>query len=499
MKSAWRSYTKCLLAAIFFVGHGISTKAIADTAVDVRPLNFEWNTDPGVSIPFTINIERLKPGQTIPITYQIRDIRQTSNNAWEWPEHTDSPVSCAPWVKLNPDTPKDLKNSGIQVSGTITVPAKQRGVKLCALLINIPTGGSFNAQGIGGQTAFVLQYVTRFIISLNGAPPQSKFSTKAQWLNNEEGLSVNTIVTNEGETALPISGHGVLIASDNRVLARLPISQRMNGQRFMNPKLYPGGSLLLEGDVPAPIAAGTYTAKTTSLFGNKMAQTSDILTIEKDITSSRFRPWHWTSAVAEFDMLDDSHQGVTVLENETDRPIRITLDPKPLHDKPCDGWKLEYPKQIALTKQQQLSVVLKATAPKQATMSCTFLLKGTTAQGPAQGIQATWVPPKHGPAHASSSDAQILFPQIILPVMNDGAVPIMLTGAMQASPKTNPDKMLNIELTTASGWRLLPGQEGQVIGDISSLSPGIYTGYINLTYAHGAKPITRQITFTVPK
>lgn len=471
----------------------------AETGVDVRPLNFEWTAEPGSTIPFAIVIDRNKGVNPIQVTYEARDLRQNVKNQWEWPVYTNSTTSCAPFIKLPLDIPKVLRPStSITVNGHIVLPARSRGTKTCSLAITIPTGSDTKASGevASSNTSFVLQYIVRFVINVNGAPPLHKVVGASDWKVTPQGLQVETVVTNEGETSGPVSGYGVLMNDNNQILKRFPIYLRRNGQRTINPTLYPNSHMMLVGDVPAPIEPGTYHAKTTVSHGKRLVQTDNILTIDQPISVSGTKPWHWTNWQHEQPMKEQTETATISLSNEVTRPLSATITARAWNEKQCDGWRIEFPKIAKIEKQADVKLTATATAPRDAKTSCTFLLTGQIPNFDPDTLELTFIPPTAGAPKIEIGDPSLEGKSYLIPVKNTGMVPISIHGILQLQPTTNKDKYINIDLQSSSTWRLLPGQESQVIGDLHTMQPGTYTGSIAITY-HGGKPAVRPVTVEI--
>jgi hypothetical protein len=471
----------------------------AEAGVDVRPLNFEWTADPGVDIPFTIVVERTKGTVPIKIDYEARDLRQNAKNQWEWPVHTDSPTSCAPFIKLPTDLPKTLKpDTSLTITGHIALPARSRGTKTCALMVTIPTGGDVRASGdvTTSATSFVLQYIVRLIVNVNGAPPTHKVTGTSTWRITDQGLKVETVLTNEGETSGPVNGYGLLLTDQNQIVKRFPIYVRRNGQRILNPILYPNSQMTLIGDVPAPIPSGHYRAKTTLAQGKRLVQTDQDLTVERDITVSGMKPWHWTNWQHEQPMKEQTDSATISLSNETDRTLHVQISARAWNEQHCNGWRMEFPRSATIEKQRDVRLTATATAPRDAKYSCTFLLNGQVPNFEPDTLELTFLPPNPGSGKIEIGTPALEERQYRIPVTNTGTVPVSLHGIMQLSPVNNKDKYINIDLQASSTWRLLPGQESHVIGDLHLLQPGSYTGTIAITY-QGSKPAVLPVKIDI--
>ena len=488
----------CIYAALALTTLPLPSYAI-EAGVDVRPLNFEWTADPGVSIPFTIIVERIKGAVPIHLEYEARDLRQNVKNQWEWPEHTNSSTSCAPFIKLPADLPKLLKpDTALTINGQILLPSRSRGTKTCSLMVTIPTGGDTKGSGevASSNTSFILQYIVRFVINVNGAPPTHKVTGTSAWAVTEQGLKVEAVLSNDGETSGPVSGYGILVTDQNQIVKRFPIYLRRNGQRTLNPILYPNSQMTLVGDVPAPIAPGTYHAKTTISQGKRLVQTDHELVVEHPVTISGTKPWHWTNWQHEEIMRDQSESATISLSNETDRTLNVAITAKAWNEHQCDGWRMEFPKSAKMEKQADIRLNATATAPRNATSSCTFLLTGQVANFEPDTLELTFVPPTPGTPKITIGTPTLQGHDYLIPVSNTGEIPVSTHGILQLTPVTNKDKFINIDLQSSSTWRLLPGQESQVIGDLHLLPPGSYTGTISITY-HGTKPATLPVTVEI--
>lgn len=484
----------CILTLIPF-----TPSYAVEAGVDVRPLNFEWSADPGVAVPFTVVVERTKGVVPIKIEYEARDLRQNAKNQWEWPAHTNSATSCAPYVKLPTDLPKQLKpDISLTINGQILLPARSRGTKTCSLIITIPTGSDTKASGAptASNTSFVLQYVVRFVINVNGSPPTHKVTGRSAWQITDHGVKVETLLTNEGETSGPVTGYGLLLTDQNQIIKRFPIYLRRNGQRTLNPILYPNSEMTLVGDVPAPIAPGTYRARTTVSQGKRLVQTEQELAIDHAITVSGIRPWHWTNWQHEQPMAGQTDAATISLSNETDRTLNVSITAKAWNEQQCDGWRMEFPRSAKLEKQTDLRLVATATAPREAKFSCTFLLTGQVPNFEPDALELTFLPPNPGSSKIQIGTPSLQGRQYLIPISNTGMVPVSIHGILQVSPVVNKDKFINIDLQSSSTWRLLPGQDSQVIGDLHLLKPGSYTGSIAITY-HGAKPAVLPVSFEI--